>query len=63
MEIPIIIAIPIAIVYFMLWVLFNIIREWWKFKKQDKGVYKQVNESERPAIIKPKRFYRGRVEL
>lgn len=63
MSIPIIIAIPIAIVYFILWVLFNIIREWWKFRQQDKQVYKQVTESERPALIKPKRFYRGKVEF
>ncbi len=60
---PVIIAVIIGVIYFTLVILFNIIREWWRFKKQDKGVYKQVNEAERPAIIKPKRFYRGKVEL
>ena len=63
MELPIIIAVIVGVIYTIAYILVCIIREWWKFKKQDKGVYKQVNEAERPAIIKPKRFYRGRVEL
>ena len=63
MELPIIIAVIVGVIYTIAYILVCIIREWWKFKKQDKGVYKQVNEAERPAIIKPKRFYRGKVEL
>jgi len=63
MELPIIIAVIVGVIYTITYILVCIIREWWKFKKQDKGVYKQVNEAERPAIIKPKRFYRGKVEL
>ena len=53
---PIIIAIPIAIVFFTVVVLYHIVKEWWQFKNQPR----QVNESERPAIIKPKRFYKGK---
>jgi len=63
MELPIIIAVIVGVIYTIAYILVCIIREWWKFKKQDKGIYKQVNEAERPAIIKPKRFYRGKVEL
>ena len=60
MELPIIIAIPVAIVYFMLWVLFNIIREWWKMKNEQPRI---VNEAERPAIVKPRKMYRGKLKL
>ena len=64
MELPIIIAVIVGVIYTIAYILVCIIREWWKFKKQDKGVYKQVNEAERPAIIKPKRrMYRGKVQL
>jgi len=63
MEMPIIIAVIVGVIYTIAYILVCIIREWWKIKKQDKGVYKQVNEAERPAIIKPKRFYRGKLEL
>ena len=63
MQLPIIIAVIVGVIYTIAYILVCIIREWWKFKKQDKGIYKQVNEAERPAIIKPKRFYRGKVEL
>lgn len=56
MTMPIIIAIPIAIVFFTLVVLYHIVKEWWAFKNQPR----QVNESERPAIVKPKRFYKGK---
>jgi len=41
----------------MLWVLFNIIREWWQMKNDQ---IREVNESERPHIVKPKRFYKGK---
>ena len=60
MEMPIIIAVIIGVIYFALVILFNIIREWWRFKKQENDSFKQVNESERPAIVKPKRFYKGK---
>jgi hypothetical protein len=57
MSLPIIIAIPIAIVFFTVVVLYHIVKEWWAFKQQPP---RQVNESERPAIVKPKRFYKGK---
>jgi hypothetical protein len=60
MQMPIIIAVIIGVMYFTLVILFNIIREWWRFKKQENQSCKQVNESERPAIVKPKRFYKGK---
>jgi hypothetical protein len=60
MEMPIIIAVIIGVIYFTLVILFNIIREWWRFKKQANQALNQVNEAERPALIKPKRFYKGK---
>jgi hypothetical protein len=57
MSMPIIYVIPIAIVFFIGVVMYHIIKEWWAFKKQPP---RQVNESERPAIVKPKRFYKGK---
>ena len=57
---PIIIAVIIGVIYFTLVILFNIIREWWRFKKQANQALNQVNEAERPALIKPKRFYKGK---
>jgi hypothetical protein len=57
MEIPVIIAVIIGVIYFALVILFNIIREWWKMKTQQPII---VNEAERPAIVKPKRFYKGK---
>jgi hypothetical protein len=59
MEMPVIIAVIIGVIYFTLVILFKIIREWWRFKKQENESCKQVNEAERPAIVKPKRFYKG----
>jgi hypothetical protein len=60
MEMPVIIAVIIGVIYFTLVILFNIIREWWRFKKQENQSLNQVNEAERPALIKPKRFYKGK---
>jgi hypothetical protein len=60
MEMPVIIAIIIGVIYFASVILFNIIREWWRFKKQANQALNQVNEAERPALIKPKRFYKGK---
>jgi len=57
MSMPIIIAIPIAFVFFLGVAMYHIIKEWWAFKQQPP---RQVNESERPAIVKPKRFYKGK---
>jgi hypothetical protein len=57
MSMPIIIAIPLAVVFFLGVAMYHIIKEWWAFKQQPP---RQVNESERPAIIKPKRFYKGK---
>jgi hypothetical protein len=57
MTMPIIIAIPLAFIFFTGVVLYHIVKEWWAFKQQPP---RQVNESERPAIIKPKRFYKGK---
>jgi hypothetical protein len=60
MQMPVIIAVIIGVIYFASVILFNIIREWWRFKKQANQALNQVNESERPAIVKPKRFYKGK---
>ena len=57
MSMPIIIAIPLAVVFFLGVAMYHIIKEWWAFKQQPP---RQVNESERPAIVKPKRFYKGK---
>ena len=58
MEIPVIIAVVIGVVYFALVILLHIIREWWQMKNDQ---MREVNEAERPAIIKPKRrMYRGK---
>ena len=57
MEMPIIIAVIIGVVYFALVILLHIIREWWQMKN-DQMI--EVNEAERPAIVKPKRFYKGK---
>jgi hypothetical protein len=45
------------VIYFALVILFNIIREWWKMKNEQ---MREVNEAERAAIVKPKRFYKGK---
>jgi hypothetical protein len=57
MKIPIIIAAIIGVIYLALVILFNIIREWWQMKNDQ---IREVNEAERPAIVKPKRFYKGK---
>jgi hypothetical protein len=57
MSMPIIIAIPLAVIFFLGVAMYHIIKEWWAFKNQPP---RQVNESERPAIVKPKRFYKGK---
>jgi len=57
MEMPIIIAVIIGVIYFALVILFHIIREWWQMKNDQ---MREVNESERPHIVKPKRFYKGK---
>lgn len=58
MELPIIIAIPVVIIFTVCWIIAKIIREWWKMK-HDQPRY--VNEAERPALIKPKRrMYKGK---
>ena len=57
MTMPIIIAVIIGVIYFALVILFNIIREWWQMKTKQPRI---VNEAERPAIVKPKRFYKGK---
>ena len=55
MELPIIIAIPVAIVYFILWIAFQILREWWKMKNEQPRI---EDYAERPA---PKRrMYKGK---
>ena len=60
MSIPIIIAVIVGVIYTIGYILVCIIREWWRFKNQENESCKQVNESERPAIVKPKRFYKGK---
>ena len=57
MEIPVIIAVVIGVIYFALVILLHIIREWWQMKNDQ---IREVNEAERPAIVKPKRFYKGK---
>jgi hypothetical protein len=57
MSMPIIIAIPLAFIFFTVLVLYHIVKEWWAYKNEPPH---QVNESERPAIVKPKRFYKGK---
>jgi len=57
---PIIIAVIVGVIYTIAYILVCIIREWWRFKNQENESCKQVNESERPAIVKPKRFYKGK---
>ena len=57
MEIPVIIAVVIGVVYFAFVILLHIIREWWQMKNDQ---IRGVNEAERPAIVKPKRFYKGK---
>jgi hypothetical protein len=57
MEMPIIIAVIIGVVYFAFVILLHIIREWWQMKNDQPRI---VNEAERPAIVKPKRFYKGK---
>ena len=57
MEMPIIIAVIIGVIYFALVILLHIIREWWQMKTKQPRI---VNEAERPAIVKPKRFYKGK---
>jgi hypothetical protein len=57
MEMPIIIAVIIGVIYFALVILLHIIREWWQMKNDQ---IREVNEAERPAIVKPKRFYKGK---
>ena len=54
---PIIIAVIIGVIYFALVILLHIIREWWQMKNDQPRI---VNEAERPAIVKPKRFYKGK---
>jgi uncharacterized membrane protein YcaP (DUF421 family) len=54
MEIPVIIAVVIGVIYFALVILLHIIREWWQMKNDQ---IREVNEAERPAIVK--RFYKG----
>ena len=54
---PIIIAVIIGVIYFALVILLHIIREWWQMKNDQ---MREVNEAERPAIVKPKRFYKGK---
>jgi uncharacterized membrane protein YcaP (DUF421 family) len=51
MEMPIIIAVIIGVIYFALVILLHIIREWWQMKNDQ---IREVNEAERPAIVKPK---------
>lgn len=46
-----------TVIYTIIYILICIIREWWKMKN-DQPRY--VNESERPHIVKPKRFYKGK---
>ena len=60
MEMPIIIAVIIGVIYFALVILFNIIREWWQMKNDQ---MREVNEAERPAIVKPRKMYRGKLKL
>jgi hypothetical protein len=48
MEIPVIIAVIIGVIYFALVVLLHIIREWWQMKNDQ---IREVNEAERPAIV------------
>ena len=54
---PIIIAVIIGVVYFAFVILLHIIREWWQMKNDQ---IREVNEAERPTIVKPKRFYKGK---
>ena len=58
MELPIIIAVIVGVIYTIGYILVCIIREWWKMKN-DQSRY--VNEAERPHIVQPKRrMYRGK---
>ena len=54
---PIILAVIIGVIYFALVILAHIIREWWEMKNDQ---MREVNEAERPHIVKPKRFYKGK---
>jgi hypothetical protein len=56
MEIPVIIAVVIGVIYFALVILLHIIREWWQMKNDQ---IREVNEAERPAIVKPN-VYKGK---
>ena len=61
MQLPIIIAVIVGVIYTIGYILVCIIREWWKMKN-DQPRY--VNEAERPHVVKPKRrMYRGKVQL
>ena len=58
MNLPIIIAIPATILFFAGWILAKIVKDWWAMKNEPP---REVNEAERPAIIKPhRRFYKGK---
>ena len=58
MSIPVIIAIPVTIIVFIGYILYNIIKEWWTMKNEPP---REVNEAERPHIVKPhRRMYRGK---
>lgn len=55
MEMPIILAVAVGGLYFILWVAFQILREWWKMKHDQPRI---VEYAERPA---PKRrMYKGK---
>ena len=55
---PIIIAMPVTILVFAIWFGYQIFREWRMFRNEPP---KEVNEAERPALVKPhRRMYKGK---